>query len=128
VATAWAPVPATFFPHCRLRLRTARLDESEASLEIGFRFAAMQVGYWLGWASIVAVLVELALDVSVRHRWLLVGSTLAAAAGNTVAMVIPWREWLVTRRGRVLLDRWCGGLIESTAPRSARDHRTRRCR
>ena len=29
-----------------------------------------------------------------RHRWLLVGSTLAAAAGNTVAMVVPWREWL----------------------------------
>src|SRR5439155_22800083 len=40
---------------------------------------------------------------------------LAAAAGNTVAMVIPWRELLGTRRGRVLLDLWCGGLIAFVA-------------
>ena len=46
---------------------------------------------------------------------LLVGSTLAAAAGNTVAMVIPWRDWLGTRRGRFLLDLWCGGLIAFVA-------------
>jgi two-component sensor histidine kinase len=84
-------------------------------MELGFRFAAVQVGYWLGWASIVAVLVGLALDVSVQHRWLLVGSTLAAAAGNTVAMLIPWRDWLGTGRGRVLLDLWCGGLIAFVA-------------
>ncbi len=80
-----------------------------------FRFAAVQVGYWLGWASIVVVLAGLAFDVHARDRWLLVGSTLAAAAGNTVAMVIPWREWLGTRRGRILLDLWCGGLIAFVA-------------
>jgi two-component sensor histidine kinase len=90
---------------------TAGAGEGDAGLELGFRFAAVQVGYWLGWASIVVVLAGLALDVGARHRWLLVGLTLAAAAGNTVAMVIPWREWLATRRGRVLLDLWCGGLI-----------------
>jgi two-component sensor histidine kinase len=84
-------------------------------VELGFRFAALQVGFWLGWASIVVVLVGLALDVSAPHRWLLVGATLAAAAGNTVAMVIPWREWLATRRGRLLLDVWCGGLIAFVA-------------
>jgi two-component sensor histidine kinase len=88
-----------------------RVDGDDVSLELGFRFAALQVGYWLGWASIVVVLVGLAVDVNAPHRWPLVGATLAAAAGNTVAMVIPWREWLATRRGRVLLDLWCGGLI-----------------
>jgi two-component sensor histidine kinase len=101
------------------RLRRAfsvpRVEEEDASLELGFRFAALQVGFWLGWASIVVVLAGLALDVSAQHRWLLVGATLAAAAGNTVAMVIPWREWLATRRGRVLLDLWCGGLIAFVA-------------
>ncbi len=84
-------------------------------MELGFRFAALQIGYWLGWASIVAVLTGLALDVSVQHRWLLVGATLAAAAGNTVAMVIPWREWLALRQGRLLLDLWCAGLIAFVA-------------
>jgi two-component sensor histidine kinase len=96
-------------------LGAQRVDGDDTSLELGFRFAALQVGYWLGWASIVVVLAGLALDVSAPHRWLLVGATLAAAAGNTVAMVIPWREWLATRRGRVLLDVWCGGLIAFVA-------------
>jgi two-component sensor histidine kinase len=79
------------------------------------RFAVAEVGYRLGWASIVVVLVGLALDTGARHRWLLVGATLAASACNTVAMVIPWPEWLGTRRGRLLLDVWCGGLIAFVA-------------
>ena len=91
------------------------IADGDAGLESGFRFAAVQLGYWLGWASILVVLAGLALDVGAQHRWLLVGATLAAAAGNTVAMVIPWREWLATRRGRVLLDLWCGGLIAFVA-------------
>ena len=99
----------------RLGVRAVGIREFDASVEVGFRFAAVQVGYWLGWASIVVVLVGLALDVGAQHRWLLVGATLTAAAGNTVAMVIPWREWLATRRGRALLDLWCGGLIAFVA-------------
>jgi two-component sensor histidine kinase len=100
----------------RVRPGLGRADaEAETSMELGFRVAAVQIGHWLGWASIVAVLAGLALDVSVQHRWLVVGSTLAAAAGNTVAMLIPWRDWLGTRRGRVLLDLWCGGLIAFVA-------------
>jgi len=99
----------------RHALRRESPERSDAGIELGFRFAAVQVGYWLGWASIVVVLAGLALDVGARHRWLLVGLTLAAAAGNTVAMVIPWREWLASRRGRVLLDLWCGGLIAFVA-------------
>jgi two-component sensor histidine kinase len=90
-------------------------DRSEAGIDLGFRYAAVQIGYWLGWASIVVVLVGLTLDVGAKHRWLLVGATLAAAAGNTVAMIIPWRAWLGTGRGRFLLDLWCGGLIAFVA-------------
>lgn len=116
------PLPARAAVALRLRsvprLRRgpeAAETEIDAGMELGFRFAAVQVGCWLGWASIAAVLAGLALDVSVQHRWLLVGSTLAAAAGNTAAMLIPWREWLGTGRGRVLLDLWCGGLIAFVA-------------
>jgi two-component sensor histidine kinase len=89
--------------------------EGEAALDLGFRSAAVRVGLWLGWASIAAVLAGLALDVGARHRWLLIGLTLGAAAANTIAMVVPWDEWLATRRGRVLLDLWCGGLIAFVA-------------
>jgi two-component sensor histidine kinase len=89
--------------------------DGDRGVESGFRCAAVQFGYWLGWASILVVLAGLALDVGARHRWLLVGATFVAAAANTVAMVIPWREWLATRRGRVLLDLWCGGLIAFVA-------------
>jgi two-component sensor histidine kinase len=99
----------------RARLGVREPADGDAGLESGFLVAAVQLGYWLGWASILVVLAGLALDVGARHRWLLVGATLAAAAGNTVAMVIPWREWLTTRRGRVLLDVWCGGLIAYVA-------------
>jgi two-component sensor histidine kinase len=91
------------------------LVASDATLELGFRFATVQVGYWLGWASIAVVLAGLGVDVEARHRWLLIGLTLAAAAANTVAMFIPWDEWLAGRRGRFLLDLWCGGLIAFVA-------------
>jgi two-component sensor histidine kinase len=114
---ARAAVPRRLRRVSRLARPNLRRSDAEAatSMELAFRFAAVRVGYWLGWASIVAVLAGLALDVSVRHRWLVVGSTLVAAAGNTVAMVIPWRDWLGMRRGRVLLDLWCGGLIAFVA-------------
>lgn len=112
--TARTAVPLR--PRSVFRLARSTSDpDAETNSELGFRFAAVQVGYWLGWASIVAVLAGLALDVSVEHRRLLVGSTLAAAAGNTAAMLIPWRDWLGARRGRVLLDLWCGGLIAFVA-------------
>jgi len=99
----------------RAGLGEGAVGERDAQLDLGFRFAAVQVGYWLGWASIVVVVAGLALDVGAQHRWLLLGATLAAAAANTTAMAIPWREWLGTRRGRLLLDLWCGGLIAFVA-------------
>jgi two-component sensor histidine kinase len=81
----------------------------------GFRFAALHVGYWLGWASIVVVIAGLALDVGARDRSIVIGATLAAAAGNTIAMLVPWRDWLATRGGRLVLDVWCAGLIAFVA-------------
>jgi two-component sensor histidine kinase len=92
-----------------------RRGETDANLEIGFRVAAVGVGYRLGWASIVVVLAGVAFDGSVRHRSLLVAATLAAAAGNTAAMLIPWSELLSRRPGRLLLDAWCAGLIAFVA-------------
>jgi len=112
VVAAWPRLERRRLPRA---FNGPRAHEEDVSVELGFRFAALQVGFWLGWASIVVVLTGLALDVSARHRWLLVGATLAAASGNTAAMVIPWRAWLATRRGRVLLDLWCGGLIAFVA-------------
>ena len=94
---------------------TIAWPQRQGSVELGFRYAAVQVGYWLGWASISVVLGGLALDVGIRHRTLLIGATLAAAAGNSAAMVVPWRDWLGNRRGRLLLDLWCGGLIAFVA-------------
>ena len=98
-----------------LQSHQLRLEEPDASLEVGFRFAAVQIGYWLGWASIVVVLGGLLFDASARHRWLLVSATLVAAAGNTAAMLIPWRRWLSVWRGRLLLDAWCASLIAFVA-------------
>lgn len=97
------------------RFAVSRAQAPAASPELEFRTAVVQVGYWLGWASIAVVLVNLTFDVGARHRGLLVGATLAAAACNTIAMVIPWREWLGSRYARVLLDFWCAGLIAFVA-------------
>jgi two-component sensor histidine kinase len=101
-------------PRLGLR-RSAGPAGNDALSELGFRSAAVQVGFWLGWISIVAVVAGLALDVGARHRWLLVGLTLTAAGANTLAMVVPWQNWLTSRRGRVLLDLWSGGLIAFVA-------------
>jgi two-component sensor histidine kinase len=98
-----------------LQSRRLRLDEPDGGLEVGFRFAAVQVGYWLGWASIVVVLGGLTFDAGARNRWLLLGATLAAAAGNAAAMLIPWRKWLSVWRGRLVLDAWCASLIAFVA-------------
>jgi two-component sensor histidine kinase len=82
-----------------------------ARVELDFRSQALRAGYWLGWLAIGTVLTGLALDPGSRHRLLLLALTLTAAACNTAAMRIPWREWLESRRGRLALDLWSGGLI-----------------
>jgi len=79
--------------------------------ELDFRSQALQLGFWLGWLSILAVLGGLTLDAGAKHRWLLLALTLTAASGNAARMFVPWREWLQIRRGQLLLDLWSGGLI-----------------
>jgi two-component sensor histidine kinase len=79
--------------------------------ELEFRWQTLRVGFWLGWLSIAAVLAGLALDVGSGHRRLLLGLAVTAAVVNTAAMRVPWRAWLQSRRGLVLLDVLSGGLI-----------------
>jgi two-component sensor histidine kinase len=81
-----------------------------AHVELEFRSQALQLGFWLGWLSIIALFGGLA-DAGSKHRWLLLALTLTAATCNAAAMFVPWREWLQIRRGRLLLDLWSGGLI-----------------
>jgi two-component sensor histidine kinase len=90
------------------RLRAEVTDEH---VDVAFRARALQLGFWLGWLAIVAVLGGLALDVGARHRSLVLAVTVTAAACNMAARVVPWREWLQSRRGRFLVDLWSGGLI-----------------
>jgi two-component sensor histidine kinase len=85
--------------------------DGDGHVELDFRSQALQLGSWLGWLSIIAVLAGLALDAGSKHRWLLLALTLTAASGNAAAMLVPWREWLQIRRGQLLLDLWSGGLI-----------------
>ena len=115
VSTERLPLAAESFLGDFVRRRQGPRNDSDAILEAGFRLAAVQVGYWLGWASVVVVLADLAFDGRARDRWLLVGATLAAAAANSAAMLIPWRKLLLDRRGWLLLDAWCAGLIAFVA-------------
>jgi two-component sensor histidine kinase len=103
-ASAWAP-------GANAPWNTLRAEVSDAHVELAFRARALQLGFWLGWLAIVAVLTGLALDGGSKHRWLVLALTLTAAVGNTAAMFVPWREWLEARRGRLLVDLWSGGLI-----------------
>ncbi len=106
-----AAVPTTVFEPVLRRTPPLLAADGDTHIELDFRSQALQLGFWLGWLSIIAVLGGVALDAGSKHRSLLLGLTLAAAFGNAVAMFVPWREWLQIRRGRLLLDLWSGGLI-----------------
>ena len=86
-------------------------DVTDPEVDLAFRARALELGFWLGWLAIAAVLSGLAFDLGSRQRWLVVGLTVAAAAGNAAAMFVPWRRWLEDRRGRLLVDLWSGGLV-----------------
>jgi two-component sensor histidine kinase len=66
---------------------------------------------WVGWLSIVAVGAEIAANPALHHRSLVLGLDVAAAVGNLSFALVPWREWLDSRRGPLLLDLWSGALI-----------------
>jgi two-component sensor histidine kinase len=106
-----AVVPASGFEPALRSTPALLATDGDTHIELDFRSQALQLGFWLGWLSIVAVVGGVTLDAGSKHRSLLLGLTLAAAFGNAVAMFVPWREWLQIRRGRLLLDVWSGGLI-----------------
>jgi two-component sensor histidine kinase len=82
-----------------------------ARLELDFRVSALRVGWWLGWAALGAVVIGVAVGANGGHRWLVLALAASAAAGNLVAMRVPWRAWLGNGRGLALLDVWSGALI-----------------
>jgi two-component sensor histidine kinase len=87
------------------------VDVTDPEVDLAFRARALELGFWLGWLAIAAVLSGLAFDIRSRQRWLVVGLTVAAAACNAAAMFVPWRRWLEDRRGRLLVDLWSGALV-----------------
>src|SRR4029453_12819388 len=92
--TAWplaAGARADVFRPLRVGPRGPFAGDGEPALELALRSAAVRVGFWLGWISIFVVATGLALDGAAKHRWLLVGLTLTAAAANTAAMLLPWQ-------------------------------------
>jgi histidine kinase/DNA gyrase B/HSP90-like ATPase len=91
--------------------RSSVVDVTDPEVDLAFRARALELGFWLGWLAIAAVLSGLAFDIGSRQRWLVVGLTVAAAAGNAAAMFVPWRQWLEDRRGRLLVDLWSGALV-----------------
>lgn len=89
--------------------------DAPATPELEVRLAALRVGGWLGWASVVAVLTALALGLPAQHRAVLVALVLAAAIANTLVVAVPRAWWATTRRGDRMLDVWSGGLLVFTA-------------
>ena len=88
-----------------------RAEPSDGHVELAFRARALQLGFWLGWVAIGAVLAGVAFDVGSKQRPLVLAVTVTAAACNMAALFVPWREWLEARRGRLLVDLWSGGLV-----------------
>ncbi|WP_221242969.1 histidine kinase dimerization/phosphoacceptor domain -containing protein [Conexibacter arvalis] len=77
------------------------------------RREAMRAGLLLGWLSVAAVLVELALGMPVRHETAVVALALAAAIGNGAMPFVPWGRLLPERYSGAgtLLDLWAGALL-----------------
>jgi len=77
------------------------------------RGEAMRAGLLLGWLSVAAVLVAVALGLPVRHTLGVVALALAAAVGNGAMPFVPWSRLLPGNRAdaRTLLDLWAGALL-----------------
>lgn len=75
------------------------------------RLAALRVGSWLGWFSVLAVSAALALGLPARHQALLLALVAAAALANAVVVCVPRRWWTTARRGERMLDLWSLGLV-----------------
>jgi len=94
----------------RLRSLVSVPASTDPQSELEFRLRVVRLGPWLGWASLAAVSAGLVLG-HVPHLELLLALTVTAAALNTVAMFLPWHDWLGAMHGRLLLDLWSASLI-----------------
>lgn len=82
-----------------------------ASAELDVRLSALRAGFWLGWLSVAAVLVALALGLPARHGTTLLVLTLAAAVANAAVVAVPQSWWTTARRGEQMLNLWSAGLV-----------------
>lgn len=83
-----------------------RGDASVDALIEAVRAAAL-----LGWLSVVAVLVGIAVGLPVQHQPVVLVTTALGATGHAALGLLPWARILPTRRGRLLLDLWSGALL-----------------
>lgn len=83
--------------------------EWESELEV--RTAALTAGVWLGWFSVAAVLLALALGIPAHHRVLVASLMLVAGVTNGLVRFIPVGWWSTQRRSEALLALWSGGLL-----------------
>src|SRR5258705_3748157 len=103
--------PTLVDPHVRSELSgSVTAGDLPASLELDFRVSALRIGWWLGWAALVAVAVGIAVGADPGHRWLVLALAALAGTGNHVAMRVPRRDWLRTTPGTALLDVSSGAL------------------
>jgi two-component sensor histidine kinase len=72
---------------------------------------AVRAAALLGWLSVVAVLVGLAIGLPVAHDELVLATTIAAAIGHAGLGLLPWARLLPTPRGRLLLNAWSAALV-----------------
>lgn len=75
------------------------------------RREAIRAGLLLGWLSVAAVLVAVALDVGARHPELVVALALAGGLANLGMGLLPWRRLLGAGGDAIRLDLWAGGLL-----------------
>lgn len=75
------------------------------------RREAIRAGLLLGWLSVAAVLVAVALDVGARHPELVVALALAGAVANLGMGLLPWKRLLGPTGDAIRLNLWAGGLL-----------------
>lgn len=75
------------------------------------RREAIRAGLLLGWLSVAAVLLAVALDVGARHSGLVVALALAGGAANLGMGLLPWSRLPGGHGHAVRLDLWAGGLL-----------------
>lgn len=84
-------------------------------VQLEVRGAALRVGLWLGWLSVVAVAAGVVIGLPARHRFVLLALTAVAALANGTVELAVRRGWATARRGERLLDLWSAGLLVFTS-------------